>query len=188
MPHRLVLLAALLALARPAAAQEFGPWFFTAGFIGSTVLATTGNTADMPGEAPGGRRALVMLRCAQPMREGARDTIGFTPPGQAMLVLNDDMVGSDGPSGREDIALQVDGQPIALGPFRRAVDGEGTPDAEVLFVQPIALDHPLLAALRGGRELAVTSAGVPPMRVSLEDAARQVGRLPEACARVAPAR
>lgn len=188
MPVRLVLLAAVLVLARPAAAQEFGPWFFTAGFIGGTVLATTGTTADMPGEAHGGRRAIIMLRCAQPMREGARDTIGFTPPGQTMLVLSAEMVGSDGPSGREDIALEVDGERIALGPFRRAVEGEGTPHAEVLFVQQIPLDHPLLAALRGGRELRVSAGGGQPMRVSLADTARQVGRLPEACARVRPPR
>jgi hypothetical protein len=184
MPVRLILLVALLALARPAAAQQFGGWFFTAGFIGGTVLASTGNLAEMPGEARDGRRAIIMLRCAQPIRAGAHDAIGFTPPGQTMLALSAEMVGSDGPSGREDIALEVDGEAIALGPFRRAVEREGTPEAEILFVQQIPLDHPLLAALRRGRELRVSAGGGQPMRVSLEDAARQVGRLPEACERV----
>jgi hypothetical protein len=186
MPQRILLLAALLALARPATAQEFGAWFFTAGFIGRVTIATTGNVADMPGAEYGDRRALVMLRCAQPMRDGATDTIGFTPPGQVMLVLSKDMVGSDGPSDRTDIDLRVDGAAVPLGPFRRAVDGEGTPHAEVLFVQQISLEHPLLGALRGGRELAVAADGGQPMRVSLEDADRQVGRLPGACARIAP--
>lgn len=188
MPHRLVLLAALIALARPAAAQEFGGWFFAQSLTGRAVSAETGTMAEMPGEARGGRRAIIVLRCAQPMRAGATDTIGFTPPGQAMLALSEDMAGSDGPSGRTDIALSVDGEAIALGPFARVADNDGTPDAEVLFVQPIALDHPLLAALRRGRELRVSAGRGQPMRVSLEDAARQLGRLPEACERVRPPR
>ena len=98
------------------------------------------------------------------------------------------MVGSDGPSGRQDIALGVAGQAIALGPFARVVEDDGTPYAEVLFVQQIPLDHPLLAALRRGRGLRVPAGGGPPMRDSLEDAERQVGRLAEACAEVAPRR
>lgn len=143
----------------------------------------------MPGELPPcGRRALILLRCAHPMRAGATDTIGFTPPGRAMLALTREMVGGDGSSGRQDMALGVDGQPIALGPFARVVEDEGTPYAEVFFVQQIPLDHPLLAALRRGRKLQVSAGGGPPMRVGLEDAEQQVGRLPEACARVAPGR
>ncbi|MFN6955211.1 MAG: hypothetical protein ACK4PG_10500 [Acetobacteraceae bacterium] len=189
MPRHLVLIAALLALDGPAAAQRFEGWFFTQGFIGGTVFAHTGTQDYMPGEAPpDGRRALILLRCAHPMRAGATDTIGFTPPGQVMLALTREMVGSDGPSGRQDIALGVDGQEIALGPFGRVVEDEGTPYAEVLCVQRIPLDHPLPAALRRGRELRVSAGGGPPMRVSLVDAERQVGRQPEACAQLVPGR
>jgi hypothetical protein len=178
---RSTILLAMLLLASPAAAQVFGPWFFTAGFIGGVTIATSGTTADMPGDS----RALIMLRCAQPGRDDAKDAIGFTAPGQVMLALTADMVGSDGPSGRQDIALHVDSEAVALGPFRRAVEGEGTPHAEVLFVQQIALDHPLLGALRRGRELTVAAGGAQARRVGLNDTDRQVGRLPEACARIA---
>ena len=103
-----------------------------------------------------------------------------------MLALTREMAGGDGPAGQQDIALGVDGQAIALGPFARVVEDEGAPYAEVLFVQQIPHDHPLLAALRRGRGLRVPAGGGPPMRVSLEDAEQQVGRLPEACAEVAP--
>ena len=81
MPCRLVLLAALLALCGPAAARQFEGWFFTRGFIGSTVFAHTGTQAYMPGDAPrDGRRALILLRCAHPMRAGATDTSASPRP------------------------------------------------------------------------------------------------------------
>ena len=73
-------------MARPAAAQQFEGRCFTRGFIGNTVFAHTGTQAQMPSEAPpDGRRALILLRCAHPMRAGATDSIGFTLPGEVML-------------------------------------------------------------------------------------------------------
>ena len=160
------LAAALAALAGPAAAQSWtsnatddGVWFFA-----GTAPPDRGIEFHCGGRSPQNR----------PFAENPIGEPMITRTNQIMLSISTRHLPLDDGT-RNDVALVVDGRAFGL-PAVTFSDFEGVHE------QPLDINDPLFAALREGRRVTLTAAGVPAMSWALAGSSAGIRRMAAHCA------